>query len=78
LLAPPSAIAGFGIRPQDILDILIVAFIIYRALLLIQGTVAARMVTGVAVLFLLMHASESKPLQLHTLSWLLRHVWSIA
>jgi diadenylate cyclase len=69
---------ALGIRPQDILDILIVAYVIYRALLLIQGTLAARMIITVVFLFLLMHASESKVLQLNALSWLLRNVWSIA
>jgi len=70
--------AWFGLRIQDVLDILVVSLIIYRSLLLIQGTLAARMIISVIFLFALMHVAESKYLQLHTLSWLLRHFWSIA
>jgi diadenylate cyclase len=73
-----SLLTDWGVRPQDLLDILIVAYIIYRGLLLIQGTLAARMVISVVFLFLLMHLAESRWLELHTLSWSLRHFWSIA
>jgi uncharacterized protein (TIGR00159 family) len=42
-----------SITPRDIIDIAIVAYIIYRFLLLIRGTRGVQMTTGIVVLFLL-------------------------
>ncbi|MFN3921244.1 MAG: diadenylate cyclase CdaA [Caldimicrobium sp.] len=53
----------------DILDILIVGFIIYRILLLIQGTRALQMAAGLIFLVFLYFFSEI--LQLLTLNWIL-------
>uniref|UniRef100_A0A832LVX9 Diadenylate cyclase n=1 Tax=Caldimicrobium thiodismutans TaxID=1653476 RepID=A0A832LVX9_9BACT len=57
-------------RPNDALDILIVGFIIYRILLLIQGTRAFQMLAGLIILLFLYFFSEI--LQLLTLNWLLQ------
>ncbi len=53
----------------DLIDILVVSYIIYRILLLIQGTRALQMVAGLTILVFLYFFSEI--LQLLTLNWLL-------
>lgn len=53
----------------DLLDILLVAFIIYRLLLLIKGTRTVQMLLGLAVLLLVYVASQLGGL--FTLNWLL-------
>lgn len=53
----------------DLLDIILVAFILYRIILLIKGTIAIRLLTGLAVLFLLFITSQVLGLQ--TLYWIL-------
>lgn len=55
----------------DIVDILIVAFLIYQLLLLIKGTRAARMALGIVFLILAFYLSER--LRLETMNWLLRN-----
>ncbi|HHI97804.1 MAG TPA: TIGR00159 family protein [Thermodesulfatator atlanticus] len=57
------------LRWQDILDILIVAYLFYRILLLIRGTRAVQMAAGLAVLILMYFVAGQ--LQLLTLHWLL-------
>ncbi len=58
-----------SVRITDLLDILVVSFIIYRILLLIQGTRALQMVAGLTFLVFLYFFSEI--FQLLTLNWLL-------
>jgi len=53
----------------DLLDILLVAFIIYRILLLIKGTRAVQMLVGLAVLLIIYVASQISGL--YTLNWIL-------
>lgn len=53
----------------DLIDILIVGFILYRIILLIKGTRAVQMLLGLAVVFLVYLASQF--LGLYTLHWLL-------
>lgn len=53
----------------DLLDILLVAFIIYRIILLIKGTRAVQMLVGLAVLLLIYIASQVGGL--YTLNWIL-------
>lgn len=53
----------------DLIDILLVAFILYRIFLLIKGTRAVQMLFGLAVVFLVYLASQV--LGLYTLHWLL-------
>ncbi len=57
------------LRWQDILDILIVAYLIYRLLLLIRGTRAVQMAAGLGMLVLLYFLAGQ--FQLLTLHWLL-------
>jgi diadenylate cyclase len=66
-----------AVRWQDIADIAIVAFIIYRGLLLIKGTRALQLVAGLAVAFFAFYLA--KRLELFTLGWILNNfVASIA
>ena len=58
----------------DLLDILLVAFIIYRILLLIQGTRAVQMLVGLAVLLGVFVASQVAGL--YTLNWILNNFLS--
>ncbi len=51
------------------IDVLLVAYIIFRGLIIIRGTRAASMLTGLTILGVLYLVAE--PLQLVTLSWLL-------
>lgn len=60
---------------RSAIDILVVAFIIYRGLLLIKGTRAATMLWGLATVVVLYFA-VAKPLGLATLSWLLESFFS--
>lgn len=63
---------GFNFDRQLIwstIDVLLVAYIIFRGLLIIRGTRAAAMLTGLTILGVLYLIAE--PLQLVTLSWLL-------
>ncbi|MGK2944659.1 MAG: diadenylate cyclase CdaA [Desulfuromonadales bacterium] len=53
----------------DLLDILLVAFIIYRIMLLIKGTRAVQMLVGMAVILIIYVASQLGGL--YTLNWIL-------
>lgn len=63
-----------NIRFLDILDISIVAFIIYRIILLIKGTRAVQMLLGLAVILVVYVASRVG--DLHTLNWFLSNFLS--
>jgi len=58
------------LRWQDIVDILIVSYIIYRIILLIRGTRAVQMLAGIIVITIIYFISSE--LNLLTLHWLLR------
>ncbi len=62
------------IRWQDVLDILIVTIIIYKGLLIIKGTRAARMLIGLGVLFLAL--IFSKHLGFYTIDWIVQSLWA--
>lgn len=62
------------LRWQDILDILIVAAILYRVLLIIKGTKAAQMLIGLGVLFLAFLFSDY--LELYTIDWIIQSLWA--
>ena len=67
---------GFlSFRLIDLLDILIVAFIIYQLLALIKGTRAAQMVTGLVLIFLV--AFIAFWFQLEGLSWLFTNLATV-
>ena len=56
---------------RDAIDILIVAFVIYRVIYAIQGTRAITLVKGLAVVFA--SSVVARALDLRTISWLLEH-----
>lgn len=57
------------LRIQDAVDILFIAFVIYRIMDLIRGTRAAQMLVGLAILFAIFLSSQT--LELYTLNWVL-------
>ncbi|HEV2439944.1 MAG TPA: diadenylate cyclase CdaA [bacterium] len=62
----------FPLRIWDLVDILVVAFVVYQALMLIRGTRAVQLVTGLGLLFAAYIVSRW--LGLYTLQWLLSYV----
>jgi uncharacterized protein (TIGR00159 family) len=62
---------GSSIRLIDLIDIVLVAFIVYRVLLLIRGTRAMQMLTGLGILGVAFFLSST--LELFTTHWLLSH-----
>lgn len=62
------------LRWQDLIDIAIVSFIIYKIFILVKGTRAARMLTGVGVLLAV--SVLSRFLDLYTLDWLIQSFWT--
>ncbi|MEW5745423.1 MAG: diadenylate cyclase CdaA [Nitrospirota bacterium] len=65
----------FGqLRWQDLVDIVIVAVIIYRLLLIMKGTKAAQMLLGLGVL--LIASFFAKYLQLYTMDWIIQSFWA--
>lgn len=65
-----TGIAQFRPGWRDIIDIAVVAYIFYRAILLIQGTRAEQLVKGLVVLLVALIASDQ--LGLRTINWLLQ------
>ncbi len=57
------------LRWQDIIDILVVAFIIYRTFLLIRGTRAIQLVVGLTMVFLAFYIARKA--ELFTTGWIL-------
>ncbi|MCD4653615.1 diadenylate cyclase CdaA [bacterium] len=66
-------VGSYFVRIYDLVDILIVAYVIYRALLLMRGTLAFQILLGVSILFLTFKGAEVY--QLATLHQLLRQFW---
>ncbi len=62
------------IRIWDIMDILIVAFVLYRIFLIIKGTRALQMLVGIAILLAAFIASRW--LELYTIDWIVQSFWS--
>ncbi len=62
------------LRWQDLIDVIIVSYIIYKIFFLIKGTRAARMLIGVGVLLAL--SLLSRFLELYTLDWLIQSFWT--
>lgn len=60
-----------NIRLLDILDILIVATVLYKLITIIRGTRAVQLIQGLAVIFIA--AAISRWLGLYTINWLLRN-----
>jgi diadenylate cyclase len=53
----------------DVLDVVVVSYVLYRLLMLVRGTRAWRIVLGIVTFVFIL--ALSKYLQLHTLNWLL-------
>ncbi|MFZ5649907.1 MAG: diadenylate cyclase CdaA [Bacillota bacterium] len=72
----PEWLKGYNFNPLDIfsitnlIDIAIVAFVLYRLMLLIKGTRAVQLLKGLAVL--VVATALSSLLQLYTLQWILK------
>ena len=62
-------------RWQDVLDILIVGFVVYRLLLLIQGTRAVSMLIGLIVLAATYQGAQY--LELYTVNWVLDSIGNV-
>ncbi len=62
------------LRWQDILDILLIAIILYRLLLIIKGTKAVRILIGLIVL--LVAFLFSGYIGLYTMDWLIQSLWA--
>ncbi|MCK6554632.1 diadenylate cyclase CdaA [Candidatus Binatia bacterium] len=58
-----------NLRLQDAIDILVIAFVIYRLMDLIRGTRAVQMLIGLGVVFVLFLSSSY--FELYTLNWIL-------
>lgn len=63
------------LRFMDLIDMAIVAYVAYRAILLIRGTRAVQLIKGLAVLIISTKASEW--LGLYTINWLLRNTMTV-
>lgn len=57
------------LRVQDAVDILVIAYVVYRTIDLIRGTRAMQMLIGLAVVFLAFLSSQY--FELYTLNWIL-------
>lgn len=62
------------IRWQDIIDIILVAIVIYRLLLIIKGTKAAQMLIGLGLLFLAFLVSGY--MEFYTMNWIIQSFWA--
>jgi diadenylate cyclase len=62
------------VRWQDILDVLLVSVIVYRILLIIKGTKAAKMLVGLGIL--IAASLLSRFLQLYTIDWIIQSFWA--
>lgn len=59
----------------SILDVAIIAFVIYRLLLLIRGTRAVQLIKGIVIL--LVAATVADWLNLYTIQWALSNIWAV-
>jgi len=64
----------YYLRWQDILDIFLIAFVVYRILLFIKGTRALQLIFGLLILFLLFYLSRK--LELSAASWILNNFFT--
>ncbi|MEW6585816.1 MAG: diadenylate cyclase CdaA [Nitrospirota bacterium] len=61
------------LRWQDLVDIILMSFILYRLLLIIKGTKAAHMLIGLGLL--LAASFLSRHFELYTVDWLIQSFW---
>ncbi|HGJ65924.1 TPA: TIGR00159 family protein [bacterium] len=69
-----NIIKYIGLRILTIIDILAVAFIFYKAFMLIRGTRAIQALKGIAILIVI--TAISALARLETLNWLLQRFWT--
>ncbi len=62
------------LRWQDLVDIIVMALVLYRLLLMVKGTRAAQMLIGLGLL--LFASILSRFVELYTVDWLLQNFWS--
>jgi diadenylate cyclase len=60
---------------RDIIDILLVTFVLYEFVQILQGTLGAKMALGLAVVMVVSYISDSA--QLSTMHWLFGNFWQI-
>ncbi len=65
-----SGIIHFRLDWRDIIDIIVVAYLLYRLILLIRGTRAEQLIKGLIILLVALLVSEE--LGLRTINWVLR------
>jgi len=70
-----TAILQLNIGYLDIIDIVIVGYVIYRLILIIRGTRAEQLIKGLAMLLLAMIVSDK--IGLKTLNWILEKVMTV-
>ncbi len=63
------------LRWQDIVDILVVWFVIYRLFIAIRGSRAVHMIVGLFILMVVSFISQW--IQLRTINWILQNFWTI-
>jgi diadenylate cyclase len=59
---------------RNALDIFLVTIILYKMIMIVKGTIAARMLAGVAVLLLALFLA--KYMQLYTMDWIIQSFWT--
>jgi len=69
-----NIIKFIGLRILTIIDILAVAYIFYKAFMLIRGTRAIQALKGIAILIVI--SAVAALAKLETLSWLLQKFWT--
>ncbi len=74
-LMPYITRSFYSMRWQDVLDILIVSFVIYQFVLMLKGTRAFKMLLGLAVFVMITFLSQW--LKMQTLNWLLSNFWQM-
>jgi diadenylate cyclase len=74
-LMPYITRSFYSMRWQDVLDILIVSFIIYQFVLMVKGTRAFKMLLGLAVFVMVTFLSQW--LKMQTLNWLFSNFWQM-
>jgi uncharacterized protein (TIGR00159 family) len=68
-------LADLQLDGRDLIDIVLVAFILYEFVQILQGTLGAKMALGLAVLMVVSYISDSA--QLSTMHWLFGNFWQI-
>ncbi len=60
---------------KDLIDILLVSYLIYRVFLMIKGTLATQILLGIIVLFIAAQLADMY--ELHAFKWILSQFWAV-